>query len=182
MKTKIAVFIMLLSLVSVVLLAQQPQAPDAEKEDDLEETKQEIEALLEELKGIESTRNKLEADRAKLRQIMVNNNEISTVKILNTIAIACIEYREAQNLATYPWSLKDLEGYIAEDIIEATDAENALYGYYYKYDYINKDKFKVKAIPAKKGETGNRTFSIDQDQVILDADTNQTPTFDLQNY
>lgn len=152
----------------------------ATEEDELNQTKKEIELLLQEIKGIEKTRSKLESDRDKLRQIMINSNELSAIKILQTIALGCEKYRQAQNFSAYPLHFEDLDNYLAPEIIKATTAESALYGYYYDYDYVSRERFRVKAIPAKEGESGIRTFSIDETGTVIDEETKEPASLTIQ--
>jgi len=155
--------------------AQEKSATEAE-EVDLEKTREEIKALLEDLRGSDDARSKLDENRNKLQQFVFTNNENTALKMISTIATALNSYKANSNARSFPLNLDYLKGSLPQNLIDATDAKSALYGYFYEYDYIRKDAFRVKAIPEKVGKTGQRTFIIDQDLGITDEATGEPVT------
>ncbi len=177
------IFVVVLITVVGVLLVLRVRAEEAQEksvleneEIDLEETREEIKALLEDLRGANKTRNRLEENRDKLQQFVIANNENTALKMISTIATTLNSYRSNSNVRSFPLNLGYLKGSLPQNLIDATDAKSALYGYFYDYDYFRKDAFKVKAIPAKVGKTGQRTFLINQDLEITDEATGEPVT------
>ena len=190
---KLLVFAILICLAPYVLFAQEPDATtgasppySAESASDesgtqtLEELKQSLEQLREEFKNIEETQEQLKADRQKLKETIVNSNEIATIKLLNSIATDCESFREEQSPKTYPKEFADLSEYIPEKIIKATDASSAVYGYYYEYKYVNRKNYTLKAYPATKGTTGERTFVLDETGRIINEETGKRVTLESE--
>ncbi len=178
------VLIILICLAPLIVLAEQPDAttqvsPEYSEETDksealdstIEQLKQELEQVNQQLKSIGETQEQLELDRQKLGRIVIDNNELFTLKVMRDIAIACESFRLNQRLKSYPRRFEELKDYTSEGIMNATRPSKAIFGYYYKYRCVNKDSFRLKAIPATKGKTGERTFVLDNTDVIIDEET-----------
>jgi lipopolysaccharide export LptBFGC system permease protein LptF len=147
---------------------------EAESKSNIEQIKQELEQIKQKLKKVAESQDVVVAETDKLKQSIIDNNESVTLKKLMVIVSACKSFRMNQRLKSFPKKFEDLKGYLSEDIISSIAVSKALYGYYYKYQYINKDHFKIRAIPAIKGKTGERTFVVDETGVIID-ETSRKP-------
>ena len=139
----------------------------------VERIRREIKQIKQQLKSIGESQERLQADREKLKQLIINKNEIAALRKLMLIATACESFRASRNPEAFPRKFKELKDYLPEKIINATDASGAAYGYYYKYKYMNKERFKLKAVPAVKGKTGARTFALDETGFIIDDETGE---------
>lgn len=167
----LTILICLISLTALGQEAEKSEEPGAQEL--LERIRQEIEQIKQQLKNIGESQERLQADREKLKQLVINNNEIITLKKLMLIATACESFRANRKPQSFPRRFKQLKDYLPEKIINATNASGAIYGYYYKYKYINKERFRLKAIPAVKGKTGARAFTLDETGLIVDDETGE---------
>ncbi len=183
-KMKVLFLTILIGLVPLIVLAEQPDittqvGPERSEETEkpegsdlsMEQIMQELERVKEQLKNVGKTHDQLEIDRRKLGRLIIDNNEFFTLRVMENIATACKLFRADQELQTFPRRFRDLEDYVSEDIINATNSSKAIHGYYYQYNFINKDRFRLKAIPATKGKTGERTFVFDDAGGIINEET-----------
>jgi len=167
----LTILICLISLSALGQEAEKSEEPGAQEL--VERIRQEIEQIKQQLKSIGESQDRLQADREKLKQLVINNNQIIALKKLMVIAKACESFRANRNPESFPRRFKQLKDYLPEEIIKATNASGAIYGYYYKYKYINKERFRLKAIPAVKGKTGGRAFALDETGLIVDDETGE---------
>jgi hypothetical protein len=144
------------------------ESNEFESKSNIEQIKQELEQIKQKLKKVGEFQDAVVAETDKLKQNLIDNNESATLKKLMVVVTACKSFRMNQRLKSFPKKFEDLSGYLSENIINSTNVSNPLYGYYYKYQYINKDHFNLRAIPAIKGKTGERTFVVDETGVIID--------------
>lgn len=166
--------IILICLISSTALGQEPEKSDEPGAQELvERIRQELEQIKQQLKSIGESQDRLQTDRDKLKQLVINNNEIIALKKLLVIARACESFRANRKPESFPRRFKQLKDYLPEKIINATNASGAIYGYYYKYKYVNKERFRLKALPAVKGKTGGRTFALDEAGLIVDDETGE---------
>lgn len=164
----------LICLMSLTALGQEPEKSEESGAQELvKRIRQEIEQIKQHLKSIGEAQGRLQADREKLKQLVINNNELATLKKLMVIATACESFRANRKPESFPRRFKQLKDYLPEKIINATDASSAAYGYYYKYKYINRERFRLKAVPALKGKTGRRTFALGETGLIVDDETGE---------
>ena len=104
-------FTVLICLVPLTILAEQPDAttqasPEYSEEtgksesldSTVEQLKQELEEVSQQLESIGKTQEQLELDRQKLTQLVIDNNELFTLKVMRDIAIACETFRLSQKL------------------------------------------------------------------------------------
>jgi len=115
-------------------------------------------------KAPESLKESLES----LKQSKVRAYESAAKASIMTINVACQSYFMAKR--EYPSSLGDLTNatppYIESKLIEANSSSAAIRGYYYVYEFLDKDHFTLYARPVETGVPGGKIFFIDQSGIL----------------
>ncbi|MEA3328984.1 MAG: hypothetical protein U9Q08_04610 [Candidatus Omnitrophota bacterium] len=139
----------------------------------IEQLKEELNKIKGQLQGVIKIETELKTDREELKQLIISNNETVALKMLLSIAAACESFRADQKMNNFPRKFEELKGYISDKVINAASSSDPMLGYYYDYQYVLGDHFKLKAVPAVKGETGERTFILDDSGSIIEEETGE---------
>lgn len=93
------------------------------------------------------------------------HNEQLAIVALEKIFKGSETYKSVQSSlpASYPENLKELQKINAIDKFLASGISN---GYEYTYKRIDYDHFECRAVPLKKGLTGDRTFFVNESGVV----------------
>ncbi|MFA5148197.1 MAG: hypothetical protein WC491_03620 [Candidatus Omnitrophota bacterium] len=94
-------------------------------------------------------------------------NEYSAISSLRTIYMACESYRywNAGEVKPYPPDIKTLSS-TNPPFIDATLGAGLKQGYVYAYALLGPDKFTCTASPEKPGDSGGKTFFINESGII----------------
>jgi type IV pilus assembly protein PilA len=100
-----------------------------------------------------------------------NANEAAAIGSLRTLSTAMESYRAAQNTPEYPTALGQLTS-ANPPYIDATLAGGTKQGYSFSYARAaNSNQYTVSATPITSTVTGTRSFSVDEDGVIMSGTT-----------
>ncbi|NQU19504.1 prepilin-type N-terminal cleavage/methylation domain-containing protein [bacterium] len=105
-----------------------------------------------------------------LLRARLNANEAAAIASLRTISTACESYRAAQTSPTYPGELTDLST-ANPPYIDTTLGGGSKQGYIFTYADANSgNTYNTTATPQTPTVTGNRTFVVTANGVIMDGD------------
>ncbi|MDP3143717.1 MAG: DUF2950 family protein [Candidatus Omnitrophota bacterium] len=106
----------------------------------------------------------------------VTGNEANAVAALRTISTSSNLYLFQNN--DFPPALADLgtgtPPYIDPKLANASSTTTAKDGYYYAYSLVGQTGFRIIARPSRWRSTGVRSFSVDQNGIILYCETTAT--------
>lgn len=96
-----------------------------------------------------------------------NANEAAAIGSCRTLSTALESYRAAQNNPQYPTALGQLSS-ANPPYIDATLAGGTKQGYSFSYGRnANSNQYTISASPITSTVTGTRTFTVDEDGVIM---------------
>ena len=101
-----------------------------------------------------------------LLRARLNANEAAAIGALRTLSTACESYRAAQTTPAYPDALTTLSG-ATPPYIDSTLCGGAKQGYNFTYTRSSNNQYTIVASPATPGVTGNRTFTLGEQGVIM---------------
>lgn len=106
----------------------------------------------------------------------MTGNEANAVAALRTISTSSNLYLFQHN--DFPQALADLglgsPPYIDPNLAKAISTTTAKDGYYYAYSLVGQTGFRIIARPSRWRATGVRSFSVDQNGIILYCETSAT--------
>lgn len=97
-----------------------------------------------------------------------NANEAAAIGAMRTLSTAMESFRAAQTDPAYPAALADLNT-ADPPYIDATLAAGEKHGYTFDLAATDDNSYSITATPVSSGVTGTRTFSVDEDGVVMDT-------------